>query len=636
VLCARYFRLPPGYDGATVHDDEALMNSSSAAYCWAHSGWVPDDVVNPLVNFAEPPSNVYLRRELNSWTDSVKLRYGAAPEDCPALWTRAAEYAAWTANVFHGVRLDNCHSTPVHVAEHVLKAARRVRPDLYVFAELFAGGQAASCRMANRLGLNATVEVGLHAHSAWQLMERISNACEVRLGGLRNRQTDWLVGRRRTPAILFDQTHDDASPVQRRMYVDPLPSAAVVCAASSAVGSNRGYDELVPRTISVISERRLYRKWRPVESDSKPADPETAVDSTAVDFGTGLIAVRRALNELHVKLAVEGFDEVGTDMVDDDIVVVTRRCREKQRSVITISHTAFHPRPRCVADDERLKAVEVPGVVDEIHLEAFVASWSPSYHDHDDLIVGLSEYKVDSRVGVAVSDSRLVRVLPGVSGFSCDTVELVDFTAGCVVVLSVSLTSDSVCLLDELLRHFDTWIWSHSSEPYTSFVERVLAKLDERDPTPGFTSSGADMFQQLLNIVSQLDDDESKHVLYETESERRPSGDGFSVYHIPGHGDLSHCGLSGIATLLRDLKRQHADATVHPLSFNLRHGDWLMDYIVGRLASNSGTLQQLSSWLEHVFDLVKTLPRCLVLCYFEAVVSAVHQLVSSKICQIGD
>lgn len=120
-----------------------------------HNGWIGDH--NPLSDFADEKEFNYLRRCVNIWGDSIKLRYGESPACSPYLWNHMSEYVAQMATIFDGFRLDNAHSTPIHVCQYMLQYARCHNPNILVMAELFTSSAELDALFTRKLNINGMI-----------------------------------------------------------------------------------------------------------------------------------------------------------------------------------------------------------------------------------------------------------------------------------------------------------------------------------------------------------------------------------------------------------------------------------------------------------------------------------------------
>jgi hypothetical protein len=59
-------------------------------------------------------------------------------------------------------------------------------------------------------------------------------------------------------ALIYDMTHDNPSPVDQWNSRAVLPLVCALAMGNVAIGTTRGLDELIPKNMSVIDERRPY------------------------------------------------------------------------------------------------------------------------------------------------------------------------------------------------------------------------------------------------------------------------------------------------------------------------------------------------------------------------------------------
>uniref|UniRef100_A0A915IDV4 4-alpha-glucanotransferase n=1 Tax=Romanomermis culicivorax TaxID=13658 RepID=A0A915IDV4_ROMCU len=582
--------------------ESAMYNDDLNAHFKAYNGWVIND--NPLVSFAEYPSMVYFRRALVCWGDSVKLRYGEKPDDCPFLWRFMREYTKIVAETFHGFRIDNCHSTPIHVAQYFLDYARTIRPELYICAELFTGHEKLDNIFVNKLGITSLIREAQVAPTVYEESRLIYRYGGVPVGAFIQKNERPL-----TPAIahaiFMDLTHDNQCPIKTRTVYDLLPTAALVSSACCAVGSNRGYDELVPFHVDVVHENRLYTKWT---DNARPSDGE-------VNLSSGVIAARRAINELHWQLGAEGYNEIYVDKMTDDVIAVTRHNPKTRQSVVIVASTCFSPQ-RISADRAIYpKPLHIAGSVDEILLEAKMVPLNgadpegrPDPIPNEKFIVGAKDYRLDIKTHIKLFNSKMIDV---VTDEKVEVVEFKRFATGSVVALKVSMFSESRAAIRDLrqfLNEFGYRLRSHS-------IDGAQAK---EKLSAGGTNFGA--------IMSKMSLQDLNRVLFRSHEEEADEGKGGGAFYVQNIGNFVYCGLAGMAPHFKYVRLNNEMG--HPLCNNVRENDWLIKYLANRLTQHQGTAD-LGNWFNSLYKSYAKLPHYLKPCFLEAVVSGAY----SGVCE---
>lgn len=573
-----YFARLPLNSTTQEHDPKAL-----SLVC---NGWVW--AADAMKDNAGPASRAYLRREVIVWSDCVKLRYGKSPDDNPYLWDYMTKYTQLMAKYFAGFRIDNCHSTPIHLAEYLLDKARQVRPDLAVFAELFTGSEEMDYLFVKRLGISALIREAMQSWSTAELSRLVHmhggrpiGSFEVdkvssheptiqtpKINGVNDitsKKIEIVHNIKRSPlhALFMDCTHDNEMPAQKRDARDTLPNAALVNLCASATGSVMGCDEVYPQLVNIVTETRLY------------ASPYSSGKVEADQGGIGV--VKRLLNEIHTMMGKEGYDETFIHH-EGDYITVHRLHPRTRKGYFLAAHTAF---PGYGSGN---------GTLTPVHLAETKAK-----------LVGCWKLEVDNAKNTrksVIADKQL-KGLPS------------------------SLSSIPGVGINEQPTETILTMPDHFPPGSIALFETRIPSTEHSEGLDNFVTSGA---TEAFGALSLID---LNFVLYRCEPEEHDlMGGDDGVYTIPNYGNLVYAGLQGWWSILKNVIRDNDLA--HPLCQHLREGKWALDWIISRLVRVSkregySALQGPAKWMTSRFDAIRKVPSFLLPRYFALVIQTAYE-----------
>ena len=582
-LIESYFTRLPINETTKKHDPDSLA--------LVNNGWVW--AADVLKDNAGPKSKAYLRREIIPWGDCVKLRYGSGPEDSPFLWKYMAEYTRLMAKHFAGFRIDNCHSTPMHVAEYMLDQARSVRTELVVMAELFSGDEKMDYVYVERLGLACLIREAMQVWSTQEMSKLVHKHCGRPIGSFEldalatsesstnagsqngstvpiSKEVLHIIRPAEVQALLMDCTHDNELPAQKRDARDTLPNAALVAMCASSIGSVFGYDEVYPQLIELVHETRQY------------TSPYSNSSNIEIGQGPGIGHIKRLLNQVHTIMGKDGFDETHIHH-DGEYITVHRIHPQSRKGYYLIAHTAY---PGYGNGNGGFAPTHLVG-----SKASLLGAWNLEVDQTQEAKDTAIKDKVLRGLPASTKDLRGVRVES--SG---------DNTT---IYIPEKFPPGSIAL-------FETWI----------------PGAERSDGLDKYVTSGAKEAFASCNLT------DLNAILYRCDEEERHTSDGSDgVYTVPKYGALVYAGLQGWQSVLRDVVTNNDLG--HPLCDHLREGQWPLDYTVARLEKLSKRngyehLAEPAAWLKERFDAIRKVPSFLLPRYFALVVQTAYQAAHAR------
>ncbi|KAK8402202.1 hypothetical protein O3P69_001357 [Scylla paramamosain] len=260
--------------------------------------------------------------------------------------------------------------------------------------------------------------------------------------------------------------------------------------------------------------------------------------------------------------------------------------------------------------------IECKNLLNKLHFELGASGFNQVQGRLEEIIFemqvkGTKEEDADKKIpGVFVPDLEFIN---GLENFNVEVKEHLTPAQSTFVQVTSSSDSDmTVCEYTSKFTPGSVIAFRLSLLPRAqSAVNKIRGTLSEF----GYKSRISEVTTHnpvLTDIVNGLSLVDLNRILYRCDDEEKDEGRGWGAYNIPNYGPLLYCGLQGVVSVLSEIRV--VNDLGHPLCGNLRDGDWLPDYIVGRLKFEPST-QRLAGWLEEVFGYLRDVPRYLIPAY---------------------